>query len=514
TITDHDPDGLTIEGGFANCSAGVSTGRTTVDGQGAVPAGPLFVHSGNGSLTLLHLILQNANGSGVQAIVAGPLTLSDVLVYSNHSSYGGGLFVSGNSIFRPQVTLIGTSINSNTATVNGAGIYASGVDISISGGSNIVGNIAQGPAGTSDGGGIYAINSNILVKDHSASPNAFIGSNYAQRNGGGVYYSVASAGNYEILLWNDLAGGPLLVADNAAQNNGGAFYFSTVGSSQQILSFGGFENTNFQRNVAYGGAVIYAFSSGSGTYNVSTSIQLAQSSPGSSIPPCSIGLACNAIDDNHAVGGSIIDLESAGSTGFVGFALSRGRMRGNRADTLIGGNAYMDIDSSLFAANEVGEVAFNISNDLRIGNSTFANNTVSGNQMFTVILPPASLEIRHSLFVQPSANAVPHAYAVGSGVPVAVRDIGTQNVFFDSGTNVQNLSDPFVNAANGDFHILLTSSAVDRWGSANDPSDPPPNVDLDGALRPYIKNSPSTPYDFGAYEAGAVVDVIFVDGFE
>ena len=90
--------------------------------------------------------------------------------------------------------------------------------------------------------------------------------------------------------------------------------------------------------------------------------------------------------------------------------------------------------------------------------------------MFTVILPPASLEIRHSLFVQPSTNALPHAYVVGTGVPVAVRDIGTQNVFFDSGTNVQNLSDPFVNAAAGNFHILLTSSAVDRWGSANDPN--------------------------------------------
>ncbi len=41
TITDHDPDGLTIEGGFANCSAGVSTGRTTVDGQPSKAASPI-----------------------------------------------------------------------------------------------------------------------------------------------------------------------------------------------------------------------------------------------------------------------------------------------------------------------------------------------------------------------------------------------------------------------------------------------------------------------------------------
>jgi len=185
---DHDPDGLTIEGGFANCSAGLSSGRTTIDGSGAAPAGPLFVHSGNGPLTLRHLILQNAAG-GIQSVVAGPLTLADVIVYSNHADYGGGLFVSGNDIFRPKLNLIGSSINSNSATVNGGGLYLNRVDVSITGGSNILGNTAQGGAGTSDGGGIYAIDSNILFNDHSVASIPTIGSNYAQRNGGGVYFS-------------------------------------------------------------------------------------------------------------------------------------------------------------------------------------------------------------------------------------------------------------------------------------------------------------------------------------
>ncbi|MEO6689682.1 MAG: hypothetical protein ABIS07_02165 [Dokdonella sp.] len=513
TITDHDSGGLTIEGGFANCSAGVSTGRSTLDGQGAVPAGPLIVHSGNGSLTLLHLILQNGKGA-VSSVVAGPLTLSDVLVYSNHTDYGGGLFVSGNDVFRMQLNLIGTSINSNSATVNGGGLYLSKVDVAISGGSNILANMAQGTGGISDGGGIYAIDSNILVKDHSIYPYAFIGNNYAQRNGGGVYFSTTHAGNYELLLWNDKASQPLIVSENTAQSQGGAFYLSSISSNQQILSFAGFENAIIQQNTAYEGAAFYAFSSG-GSASVETEIQLAQSHVGDSIPACSPGIECNAIDDNHSIGGSVVEVNAAGSAGSSAFLLYQGRMRGNRGGALIAGNAYMKIEGSLLAKNEIdngGSLIDNLSNDLHIANSTIAYNTLAGSALFSVILPPASLEILHSLLVQPNDPVA--AYLVGAGVPVTVRDIGANSVSgMDTGVNVQYLTDPFVNAANGDFHILTTSSAVNRWTWNNDPNDLPPTLDLDGAMRPYSLYPVSTPYDFGAYEAGSVVDKIFANGF-
>lgn len=513
TVIDHDPDGLIIEGGFANCSAGISTGRTTIDGSGAVQNGPLFVHSGNGPLTLLHLIIQNGAGA-VTSVVAGPLTLSDVLIYSNHADYGGGLFVSGNDVFRMTLNLIGSSINSNSATANGGGLYLSKVDVSISGGSNILGNIAQGTTGsnTGDGGGIYAIDSNIRVDDHGATTNDFIGSNFAHHNGGGVYQSITSAGNYGLVILNDRAGQPLVVAHNTAQNQGGAFYLSTIGSNRQIFSFADFENAVMNGNEAYEGALVYVFSSGDGL-GVDTQVQFSQSQVGDTLPPCSAGLECNAIDNNHAIGGSIIQANAAGSTGRAAVILDRARVRNNRADVLLGGNAYMQMGSSLFTGNEVQELAFTTSSDMLIRNSTFANNTIGSDQMFTVAIPPASLAILHSLFVQPSGHSVA-AYQIGAGVGLTVRDIGTQNVGFASGTNVQNLFNPFVDDVHGNYHILLTSSAVDRWGWANDPNDPPPNVDLDGAMRPYVMNSTSTPYDFGAYEAGAVVDRIFENGFD
>lgn len=514
TVTDHDPDGLTIEGGYANCSAGLSSGRTTLDGSGAVPSGPLFVHAGNGPLTLRHLILQNGAGA-IQSVVAGPLTLADVIVYSNEADYGGGLFVSGNDIFRMQLTLIGTSINSNTASRNGGGLYLSNVDATITGGSNILGNIAQGSvAGSGDGGGIYALDSNIRFEDHTVASIPSIGSNFAQRNGGGVYYATTRAGNWEILLWNDRTNAPLVVDDNTAQSQGGAFYVSSIASNRQVFSFVGFENVQMTNNESYEGAAFYVFSSGT-TQSVSTLVQLAQSMPGDSIPACARGLECNTIDNNHAVGGSIVQVNAAGDAGHASFLFYRGRMRENRAHGLVGGNAAISVDSSLFADNTIegnGDLMYDIGADLRIANSTFANNLVSGAELFTVAIPPASLSILHSLFVQTSGDVM-QGYTVGTGVSVNVRDLGVLNVAMP-GTNVQFLSDPFVDGVNGDYHIRATSSAVDRWAPNGDPNDPPPTLDLDGASRPYSFNSVSTPYDFGCYEANAVVDAIFIDGFD
>ena len=513
TIVDHDSDGLTIEGGFANCSAGVSTGRTTLDGQGASPAGPLIVHSGSGPLNLRHLILQNAQG-GIQSVAAGPLTLSDVLVYFNHSDHGGGLFVSGNDIFRMQLTLIGSSINSNTASVNGGGMYLSKVDVSISGGSSIVGNLASGP--TSDGGGIYAIDSNIVIHDHSVPPFAFMGSNIAQRNGGGVYFSVVQGGSYHLLMSPDGPTQPLLVADNAAQNQGGAFHFSAASSGQQIFSFGSFVDVQMEQNDATEGAAIYAYSSGTGA-SVATQIQVMRNTvPGGTNPPCAAYRECSTIDGNHAFGGGIIDVHGGGDAGGAGVYLQHARMRHNRGGALISGSGDVSISGSLLAANEIdhgGDLVSVISGDLRIASSTIAYNTLAGSQLFTVALPPASLAILHSLLVQP--NDPVDAYLVGAGVPVTLRDIGANSVTgFDSGTNIQFLTDPFVDPANDDFHIAITSSAVDRWADSGDPGDPPPTHDLDGATRPYVFNSTTTPYDFGAYEAGAVVELIFADGFD
>lgn len=155
TVSVTDSSDLIIKGGYANCGSGSRTGTSTLEGLGSA-TGPLISDGGGGGLTLLHLILQNNGAGGVTAVAAGPLTLSDVALYSNHSSYGGGLFVSGNSVVRQSVHLLDVQFNSNTATANGGGIYATTADIVIDGnaGSYFLSNTAQGQTtGTGDGDG-------------------------------------------------------------------------------------------------------------------------------------------------------------------------------------------------------------------------------------------------------------------------------------------------------------------------------------------------------------------------
>ena len=520
TVSVTDSSDLIIEGGYASCGSGSRTGTSTLEGLSSA-TGPLISDGGGGGLTLLHLILQNNGAGGVTAVAAGPLTLSDVALYSNHSNYGGGLFVSGNAVVRQSVHLLDVQFNSNTATANGGGIYATTADIVIDGnaGSYFLGNIAQGQTtGTGDGGGIYALDTNIRAVTHTPSTAALFGNNTAQRYGGGVSYNIASGGAYEFILCNDRVNQPLEFAYNAAQL-GGAIYMKSYSPTSQILSYGSVCNAIFDHNEANDGAVAYLDSNGQSP-QVFTGLILWQSNPGDDPPPCAPGLVCNSVHDNLAHAGSIVTADASGPAGGASFEFRRGSMRDNstvNGALIFGGTAGVSINGSLFADNTIGgDLVTVINQDLHFANSTVAQNTIASSQLFSVILAPASLELLHSLLVQ--ANDPLQAYSLGGGITATVHDIGANGItgLPDNvpGNNIQYLTDPFVNAAQGNFHIRTTSSAVDRWVPNGDPDDPPPTLDLDGALRPYTTHGSSTPYDFGAYEAGSVVDVIFRNGFE
>jgi hypothetical protein len=513
-------DSLVIEGGYLNCSAGIPTGTSTLDASGASNRGSLIVHIGAGRLSVRHLVLTNGDagaGGGIDSEGSGELILSDVMLLTNNADYGGGMFVAG-AIPHKQVTLINTKFNSNTARGNGGGLFALYADVTIiSGGeSYFLGNFAQGSiTNTGDGAGIYALNSNIVANTHGVFGFPFIGSNHAQRHGGGVFFSVTEPGNYEFLLANDDAVRPLEVADNSADEGGGV-YMKAYSQNQPLNTFARFSNTIFRNNQALHGAAISMDAYGDQA-PVFTDLRLHQSVAGDAIPPCASGLRCNSFEGNLSYNGYIIAATSGGPQGGGQVEFLRGSMIANHTvdsggGLIFGGDTRLNIDGSLFADNELsGEIATVVSDNLRFANSTVAHNTIGADQLFTVAITPASLDILHSLLSQP--NDPVNGYVVGSSIPATVRDVGAENVNI-SGNNVQFLSDPFVDAAGGDYHIRLTSSAVDRWVPTGDPNDPAPTLDLDGASRPYSFNSSSTPYDFGAYEAGATVDAIFINGFD
>lgn len=520
TMTVTSADDLIVEGGYADCSAGVSTGNSTLDAASAVIHGSLFTHTGQGKLTLRHLVLENGDataGGGVYSDGSGALVLADVMLYSNYADYGGGIFVSGPQNPRKEVTLIGALFNSNVARADGGGLYAQFADITIDRtlASYFLGNLASGSIGNGDGGGAFLLNSNFRAHTHGAAGFPFIGSNLAHRFGGGLYFGTNAQQNYDLYLENDRANQPLEIADNAGVAGGGVYLDAE--SSGQINVFAHFRNTIWRHNQANYGAVVNVESVAAGDFGVSTIVHFEQTNAGDATPPCPAGVRCNLFVDNLANSGYLISASGGGPNGGASIYIVRGTMLDNvtvagGGGLVFCGTCLLSIDSSLFARNTVsGDLFGVVDGNLRFANSTAASNTLGADHMFTAILVPSTLEILHSLLTQPDDPV--DGYSVGTGIAPIVRDVGVQGVGL-GGTNVQNLSDPYVDAADGDFHIRLTSSAVDRWGPNGDPDDTAPTQDLDGAARPYEFNSPSEPYDFGAYEAGAVVDAIFIDGFD
>lgn len=516
TITVADGSDLMIEGGYESCSSGNRVDRSTLDAQG-VSSGPIIVDEGIGALTLLHLILQNANnssgpGGAISAVVAGPLTLSDVLVYSNRATYGGGLFISGNSIFRPTLTLIDSSINSNTATSSGGGLYVTTADVFIYGATNFLANFATGTGDSGDGGGIYALDTNIHGTGHSLPKFPFVGFNQATRYGGGVYFG-ATANALEFFLANDSTTLPLNFASNVA-DYGGALFFSSSGT--QLLSYADFWNVIIEDNVANDSPAIFITSNATSGGAVSTELRMEQSKPGDSIPMCAAGIGCNSIRNHQRppIGGDLVSLYGSGGA-VSAFDMERGSIHDNLAGQVIfASESYVWIDGSLLASNNTSSDFIAAPNStLHIANSTLANNTIGGPELVFSPLTPALVELFNDIADAPGKSFE----TIGNGVTLSVRDImltfGTA-LGSGSGDNVQIGLPDFVDPGNGDFHIRFDSEAVDRSAASSDPDDPAPRYDLDGGTRPYVFNSTLTPYDFGAYEYGAVVDVIFANGFD
>jgi hypothetical protein len=178
------------------------------------------------------------------------------------------------------------------------------------------------------------------------------------------------------------------------------------------------------------------------------------------------------------------------------------------------GNGGVFIDNSVLANNDAGASSLIDNaggNMIRVQNSTIANNTRVAPALFTLISANDDLLLHNSIAYQPGVPML--QVATGSGV-------GLRNLLIGSGHGLVNLAsrnlhdnlDPhFVNPGQNDFSLQPGSQARNRWepgGGVNVPT-----VDLLGAARP-APPTVATPYDFGAYEYGAVVDQIFYGPFD
>ena len=153
-----DSQTLTIEGGYASCTAASPTATSTLDGAGGSADSVLAVTGLNNIVHLRRLQIiggdetDDANGGGLQ-LAGGQVTLSDVEIANNRAGYGGGIYASDVSlILGSNVRVIG-----NTAHHSGGGIRLSGASLRADADAIYIG---FNDAGSGNGGGI-AVRSSV-----------------------------------------------------------------------------------------------------------------------------------------------------------------------------------------------------------------------------------------------------------------------------------------------------------------------------------------------------------------
>ncbi len=436
---------------------------------------------------------------------------------ANHSDFGGGVFALGAGAGNPHkvVELIGVAFVSNSANDYGGGLYARDSDVTVRSGrvdNYYLANGAGGAADAGDGGAMYLYDANLDASAHGIAGGdvGFMTQNTASRNGGGIFARSSGPQDMTLVVGNDTTTYPLRFTTNAA-SLGALVYLQ-----DHVERTNGHDPVQRNRRAQYQrrwralhrrrrSGVRGPAADGANALDLFV------------IAPVRSSVECNTFDQNVARNGDLIDLVSDGGRPEVEWVRARARNNNAHDGLIFGTSAAVRIDGSLMAKNTLGQrVVSNDTNYIRIVNSTVAGNSYPvGNAAVQMVTSPATLNLEQDLF----ADAGHPVCSVGTGVVVSARDIGVADAGgadclpTDGGSNIQHLSDPFVDGTGGNFHLRTDSSAVDRWKASSDPTDPPPALDLDGLARPQIvARGTSTPYDFGAYEAQ--LDVILIDGFD
>ncbi len=514
----NDSDQLAIEGGYLSCSTPVANAGTTILSAQGTPGGSVLSHHGSGRLTLSDLSITAGDasaGGGVYSSGAAPLTLQRVQLYNNRANAGGGLAVVGASGPLKEVNLLGVAFTSNVAQSIGGGIYAVNAHVRITGDSpnQFLANWAHGAHPVLGGGAIYANNSTVFI--HSLPPvlGEFMDSNLAtQGSGGAIAFIGTGPGWYNLTMMNRNGSQPLRIANNGAAT--GAAVSMQAGNGTGTIHVGGtlydviIEDNQGSQNIIH----IDAYNTG---HHTTASLTLMPSTVGMVAPRCPASLRCNRIDNNSSAL-TTVWVSSGGGSGHAAFSMHRGLMLDNYSPdgNLIGGTGRIYIDNSVLAGNSLANANLigGIGNEIQIQNSTIANNFLGLDHVFASALPGASLTVHNSIVFQPGKQF----HSVSSPVLVNLRNLlvngdhGLDNLF---PRNIQNTQDPsFINPGQGDFRPQPWSQAINRWSPGGGVQVP--SVDLLGGTRPADPPGTPTPYDFGAYEYGAVVDSVFLGNFD
>jgi predicted outer membrane repeat protein len=206
--------------------------KNTIVGDSANPiSGAIFDVETNATIRGMEITGGNGtNGGGIYD--NGALVLQNVYLYKNTADYGGGIYKAENDYINP-LTILSSTIDSNTATSDGGGIYTTGDnDTTTLQQVTIVNNQASGI-----GGGIYN-NDNMSIHV------GLLRKNTAGGNGGGIYTDTSGFTTATTVTFDH----------NQSGDSGGAWYsYSSEGDANGDSLIGDVFTGNTA--VSYGGAI-------------------------------------------------------------------------------------------------------------------------------------------------------------------------------------------------------------------------------------------------------------------
>jgi hypothetical protein len=520
-----DSQALTLEGGYASCSATAPTAVTRLDGAGGSADSVIAITGLGNDVRLRHLQIVGGDevddgyGGGIQAGVGGQLLLSDVEVANNRAGYGGGIHAEG------IVLILGANVRvvGNDAQASGGGIRLTHASLRADADGIYIG---FNDAGDGNGGGIALVASNADLGSPGLGGLPLLHANRAAYGGGiAILTSSLGQGPSRVRMYSTDATRPVRVSGNIASAIGGAVYLKpsmdvSLDSATATLCASDFR---FDDNVAVEGSALYADSDYSIVNDLrSTQIHLNPVATCDGVPArpahaqrCLGRAGCNTIDgnfsdDDGAPGnGATILVQNAGE-----FDARQVILRGNvggrllRAfgdiDSITGRRATLRCDGCLMVENTLTLELIRLHDAhayLSLLQSTVAGNAAGGGALVQFDSgEDTRFTLQRSLLAQPGLPIL----AGGPGTRTIADLVAHELASVPEAQRARQAPPRFYDPEDGDYRLQAASPAVDyAAGSGAD--------DLDA--RPRARDLPIVPdahgrLDLGAYERQEVGNLV------
>ena len=536
-------DGVRCSTSASICIGGpcYTTPQVTISGSGH--SGDSVLHiDGNNYVTLKYLTISfgslasNQGGGGIYFNGSGSLKLDTSVVSFNTAGYGGGIDFIGSGGDAALTLLPNTLILSNTALVDGGGVRMEGSSRFFALQDQTM--IAFNHAASGHGGGLDVIaparadvgssgyNSLGVIYDNDAA----YGGGVSVNDGGNNGTSDAVA-----RFFSTNAQKPVRISGNTATVQGGAMYLKPYinvfpGNTYTFAEACLFDFRIDDNNAPDGGAVYLDYDPSVGqdlgsTLAISpTQLDDQQNGCGPESPAvlgavaCAPGTGCNEISANTAV-----DNSNQPSGAIVAIQRSfldahRLTMRNNVAVNAIdaglsqnyyGGSVFLNncliVDNH--TQNELVGVRDAYAASVGLYDCTFAGNTIDNAY---VLVSNSDFVLKRSIVDQPGHLTYDHL-----GGTLSAQYLLTSDTTGLGSGMLQQGAPQFVNAAQGDYHLMPTSLGVDFAPAVGgvDLDGKPRDVDLVQATNDY------GPRDLGAFERQSwfgcgAGDTLFCNGFE